>query len=70
MALTVDIMVDIASISCMCLAPYAVYQKKQLKALGGMRGQQNELRQSVNTFHAENQKLEQNVTNLQQSVDA
>jgi hypothetical protein len=45
MVLTVSILVDVASLWVLALAPYAVYQKHQLAELGGMRGQQNALRQ-------------------------
>lgn len=44
MFVTISILVDVASISLIALAPYTIYQKRQLRKLGGLRGQQNELR--------------------------
>jgi hypothetical protein len=53
MVLTQGHIVDAASYSTAALAPYAAYQKHKLQGLGGMRGQQNSLRQNVNEllFH-------------------
>ena len=45
MDLTVSVLVNIASICLLILAPYTIYQKTQLGKLGGFRHQQNELRE-------------------------
>ena len=45
MVATISVLVDVASISLLMLAPYTVYQKRTLRKLGGMRGQLNGLRQ-------------------------
>lgn len=57
MALTTGHVVDIASFSTLLLAPYAAIQKRTLRNLGGMRGQQNELRANVNFLYQQNNVL-------------
>lgn len=69
MLFTVSSIVDVASVLLFVLAPLTVYQKAKLKELGGMRGQINEMRMSVNEFSAENEKLTQNIDNLATEVN-
>jgi hypothetical protein len=67
MAMTVSTIVDI---SCCCLfivAPIAVVQKIKLNRLGTMRSQHNELRNEVNKFAAQNEKLK--ATNMQLDLE-
>lgn len=64
MVLTQGHVVDIASLSTMLLAPYAAFQKRQLKNLGGMRGQQNELRANVNFLYQQNNILYHSINKL------
>jgi hypothetical protein len=52
----------------MAVAPLAAYQKFKLNQLGGMRGQQNQLRASVNVMTSENNKLSQNISVLEASL--
>lgn len=54
MALTEGHVVTIASLATMVMAPYAAIQKRTLKGLGGMRGQQNDLRANVNFLYQQN----------------
>jgi ATP-dependent protease ClpP protease subunit len=68
MALTQGHVVDAASYSTAALAPYAAYQKHKLQGLGGMRGQQNSLRQNVNELQQENNHLAASVDQLEVQV--
>mmetsp|Transcript_24117 Transcript_24117/g.39909 ORF Transcript_24117/g.39909 Transcript_24117/m.39909 type:complete len:269 (-) Transcript_24117:1065-1871(-) len=72
LVLTTGHLVDAASYTTVGLAPLAAYQKHQLQKLGGMRGQQNQLRSSVNDLQEQNNilttsldKLDVQVTNLE-----
>ena len=65
MVFTVSSIVDVASICLFGLAPLVVFQKAKLHKLGGLRGQINEMRMSVNTFNAENNKLTKSIDGLQ-----
>eukprot|EP00525_Craspedostauros_australis_P003712 CAMPEP_0198116606 /NCGR_PEP_ID=MMETSP1442-20131203/13488_1 /TAXON_ID= /ORGANISM="Craspedostauros australis, Strain CCMP3328" /LENGTH=272 /DNA_ID=CAMNT_0043774471 /DNA_START=344 /DNA_END=1162 /DNA_ORIENTATION=- len=56
------------SVFLLAFSPYIMYQKCQLDALGGMRGQINMLRNSANEFHAENDKLSGSVDVLEGQV--
>ena len=69
MVLTTGHLIDLASLGTMILSPLVYWHKFQLNALGGMRAQQNMLRQSVNRFTVENNKLEQANTQLEGQVD-
>uniref|UniRef100_A0A7S3LGH9 Uncharacterized protein n=1 Tax=Amphora coffeiformis TaxID=265554 RepID=A0A7S3LGH9_9STRA len=62
-------LVDMASFITIILAPLVFWQKMQLNALGGMRGQINEMRATVNRLKVENSKLEDANTQLQTQVD-
>lgn len=67
MMMTVSIIVDI---SCCCLfivAPVAVVQKIKLNKLGTFRSQHNELRNEVNKFAAQNEKLK--ASNMKLNVE-
>jgi len=55
---------DAASFSTFALAPYAAYQKRQLKDLGGLRGQHNALRETVNGLTAQNNILDGSIDTL------
>jgi hypothetical protein len=46
-------LLDLASLGTMLLAPLVFWQKMQLKALGGLRGQVNDMRQMVNRLTVE-----------------
>jgi hypothetical protein len=61
-------LVDLASITLMLFAPYVAYQKWQLASLGGLRGQQNRLRSSVNRLSTENGTLTRSVDHLETQV--
>jgi hypothetical protein len=52
----------------MFLAPYAAYQKRTLVKLGGLRGQQNQLRTSVNALFHQNRTLHDSVDKLTNAV--
>ena len=69
MILTEGHVVTTACLSTMVLAPYAALQKRELKGLGGMRGQQNELRASVNTMSQENNILHGSITKMETQID-
>jgi len=62
-------LVDLASVMLMLISPVVFYQKHLLRELGGLRGQQNRLRRSVNKFMVENAKLSNSVTELEGHVD-
>ena len=64
MVLTEGHIVTIASLSTMCLAPYAALQKRTLRKLGGMRGLQNELRENVNFLYQQNNILYHSINKL------
>jgi len=68
MMMTQGYLVDVASVMTMGLAPYCVYQKRELKELGGLRGQQNELRQHVNSLQVENNTLAASIDTLEVNV--
>lgn len=61
--------VDAASLLTMTMTPFSAYQKRELNELGGMRGQQNQLRQSVNQLHTENNILASSVDQLEVNVN-
>lgn len=62
-------LVDAACYTTSVLAPYSAYQKHNLQKLGGMRGQQNMLREHVNKLVLENAILEKNVNVLCAQID-
>lgn len=64
MVLTEGHVVTTACLSTMLLAPYAAIQKRTLKNLGGMRGQQNELRANVNFLYQQNNILYHSINKL------
>ena len=69
MVLTEGHIVDAACYStCLC-APLIAYQKRSLNSMGGLRGQQNILRESVNEMSAENDKLQGSIERLSETVD-
>jgi hypothetical protein len=59
----------IVTLISMAVAPLAAYQKFKLNQLGGMRGQQNQLRASVNVMTSENNKLSQHISVLEASLN-
>jgi len=67
--LTEGHIVDAASYSTAALAPYAAYQKHNLQKLGGMRGQQNTLREHVGKLTDENTTLSSRLDKLEAQVD-
>lgn len=68
LVLVVAHLVDFSSLFLMALAPLAFWQKTQLKSLGGMRGQQNELREHVNKLTSENGKLKTSIDQMEEQV--
>ena len=62
-------LVDFTSLLTMILCPLIFWQKTQLKSLGGMRGQQNSLREKVNTLTNENAKLTSSIDVMEQQVE-
>jgi hypothetical protein len=68
LVLTDGHLVDAASYTTVGLAPYAAYQKHQLQQLGGMRGQQNQLRSSVNELQEQNNILTLSLDKLDTQV--
>jgi len=64
MVLTEGYIVTAACLSTMVLAPYAAVQKRTLKNLGGMRGQQNDLRANVNFLYQQNNILYHSINKL------
>ena len=62
-------LVDFTSLLTMILCPLIFWQKIQLKSLGGMRGQQNSLRDKVNTLTNENAKLTSSIDVMEQQVE-
>lgn len=69
MVLTNGLVVDAASVMTMTMTPFCAYQKRELNELGGMRGQQNQLRQSVNQLQTENNILTTSVDQLELNVN-
>ena len=57
------------SVMTMTMTPFCAYQKRELNELGGMRGQQNQLRQSVNQLQTENNILTTSVDQLELNVN-
>lgn len=68
MVVTASVVVDVACVCLFVVTPIAVVQKVVLNKLGTMRHQQNELRESVNLFSAENFRLTGNVSQLNSQV--
>jgi hypothetical protein len=64
MVLTEGHVVTTACLSTMVLAPYAALQKRTLRHLGGMRGQQNDLRGHVNFLYQQNNVLYHSINKL------
>ncbi|KAL7573365.1 hypothetical protein ACA910_011725 [Epithemia clementina (nom. ined.)] len=69
MILIVGHLSDICSLLTMVICPMVFWQKTQLKSLGGMRGQQNALREKVNTLTAENSKLSSSIDTMERQVE-
>ena len=63
------IWVGFTSLFTIALSPLAVWQRVQLDSLGGMRGQQNALRQKVNNLTSENNKLTSSIDDFEQQVE-
>jgi hypothetical protein len=63
-------LLDISAFCTIVLAPLVFWQKIQLKKLGGMRGQQNALRASVNRLTVENGKLAEANNQLEGQVES
>lgn len=61
-------LVDLASLTLILFAPYCLYQKWQLASLGGLRGQQNRLRNSVNRLSEQNGTLKRSLDHLETQV--
>lgn len=59
---------DVASCCVAILAPIVIIQKQGLRNLGGLRGQQNQLRENVKTLKVENTTLSSNVDALTKHV--
>jgi hypothetical protein len=68
MLLTEGHVVNTSCLLTMLLAPYAAIQKRTLRGLGGMRGQQNQLRSSVNAISEQNRILHNSVEKLETEV--
>jgi len=61
-------LVDFMSLLLLVLSPLVFWQKTKLKELGGMRGQQNALREKVNTLTVENNKLTDSIDTMESQV--
>ena len=61
----VGILFDVASSMLVISSVAVVVQKRELRKLGGFRGLHNQLRDMVNTIHAENRRLSNTVTQLE-----
>lgn len=70
MIMVVAHIVDINSLLMLVLSPLVFWQKTKLQALGGMRGQQNLLRQKVNALTVENGKLTNSIDEMEAQVAA
>lgn len=68
MVFTEGHVVDAACYSTVALAPYAAYQKHELQKLGDMRGQQNQMRDSVNALQEQNNVLTTSLDKLDTQV--
>lgn len=69
MVVTAGHLIDFSAIFMMIVSPVIFIQKKHLKALGDMRGQQNELRHKVNTLSTENVKMKESIDILEQQTE-
>lgn len=58
------LLVDVACVLLVLLAPFAGWQKIKLRKLGGMRGQLNNLRSSTNRLTIENRELHVSLNRL------
>jgi hypothetical protein len=63
-----SVLTKVAAVSTLALGPYAAYQKRKLRLLGGLRQQQNALRYSTNDFQLQNEVLHRKLTRLDSSV--
>jgi hypothetical protein len=63
-----SVLTKVAAVSTLVLGPYAAYQKRKLRLLGGLRQQQNALRHSTNDFQLQNEVLHRKLTRLDSSV--
>mmetsp|Transcript_1641 Transcript_1641/g.2354 ORF Transcript_1641/g.2354 Transcript_1641/m.2354 type:complete len:405 (-) Transcript_1641:52-1266(-) len=70
MFLVVAHVVDFSSLIMMGIAPLVFWQKTKLQQLGGMRGQQNLLRDKVNALTMENGKLTASIDEMEVQVAA
>lgn len=68
LVLTVGTVVSLASYMTMGFGPFAAFQKRKLKGLGGFRGEHNALRDKVNDLHQENDRLGGNIDRLEKNV--
>lgn len=51
------------------MGPYAAYQRRRLRELGGLRIQQNRLREQTNQFQQQNEELNNKLSRLENSVE-
>jgi len=63
------VVVDLCGSFLVVFAPYLVYQKRVLADFGTFRSLLNMLREKINMFMEENDKLEENLKRLSTSVD-
>lgn len=70
LVLTTGHIVTLASYATATLAPYAAYQTHKLQKLGGIRGEQNTLRQSTNELTEQNNILSESIDKLEVQVTA
>lgn len=68
MAVTTGTLVDVASVCSFGMLPLVAIQKRRIKSMGGMRGQTNELRHSVNRISEENNVLHSSLSGLELEV--
>ena len=61
-------LVDLASFSLLLLAPYALYQRRQLRELGSLRQVHNQMRSDVNELAHENEEMKERTTRLEQQI--
>uniref|UniRef100_A0A7S1BR75 Uncharacterized protein n=1 Tax=Corethron hystrix TaxID=216773 RepID=A0A7S1BR75_9STRA len=68
-AVGIEALIYVGAGTSMVIAPYAIYQRKQLRDMDSMRRVQNKIRKEVNRLQGENDKLHNNVTDLTTQVD-
>mmetsp|Transcript_23211 Transcript_23211/g.35127 ORF Transcript_23211/g.35127 Transcript_23211/m.35127 type:complete len:268 (-) Transcript_23211:3185-3988(-) len=63
-----NILTKIAAGSTFLIGPYAAYQRRRLRELGGIRKQQNGLREQTNQYQVQNEVLHRKLSRLDYTV--